>query len=178
MRTALAMAAFLVCGVSAAAETQTGKPAAPMKEVPPDYAEKGKASFYGKQFHGKKTATGERFDKNKKTAAHPTLPLGSKVEVTNLETGKSTEVTINDRGPGKPGRAIDLSERAAKEIGLTKQDGVAPVKIEPAESATASGSSSPPARSAPAAKKDPKRTQAAAKQKTPLPDETSGGSGR
>jgi rare lipoprotein A len=89
----------------------------------------GEASFYGPGFHGKKTATGEKFDQNDLTAAHPTLPLGTNATVTNLETGDSVEVKINDRGPYAKGRDIDLSKGAAKELGMTK-DGVAPVKIE------------------------------------------------
>ena len=89
----------------------------------------GEASFYGPGFHGKKTATGEKFDQNDKTAAHPTLPLGTKATVTNLDNGTSVDVKINDRGPYVKGRDIDLSKGAAKELGMTK-DGVAPVKIE------------------------------------------------
>ena len=89
----------------------------------------GEASFYGPGFHGKKTATGEKFDQNDKTAAHPTLPLGTKATVTNLDNGTSVDVRINDRGPYVKGRDIDLSKGAAKELGMTK-DGVAPVKIE------------------------------------------------
>jgi rare lipoprotein A len=89
----------------------------------------GEASFYGPGFHGKKTATGETFNQNEKTAAHPTLPLGTKATVTNLDNGTSVDVTINDRGPYVKGRDIDLSKGAAKELGMTK-DGIAPVKIE------------------------------------------------
>ena len=89
----------------------------------------GEASFYGPGFHGKKTATGEKFDQNKNTAAHPTLPMGTNATVTNLENGASVDVKINDRGPYVKGRDIDLSKAAAKELGMTK-DGVAPVKIE------------------------------------------------
>jgi rare lipoprotein A len=89
----------------------------------------GEASWYGNGFHGKKTASGERFDQHDLTAAHPTLPMGTEATVTNLETGKSVEVTINDRGPYSKGRDIDLSKEAGKEIGI-KNDGVAPVKIE------------------------------------------------
>lgn len=89
----------------------------------------GEASWYGKGFHGKKTASGEAFDQNDQTAAHPTLPLGTEATVTNLETGKSVEVEINDRGPYTKGRDIDLSKEAAEEIGM-KKDGAAPVKIE------------------------------------------------
>ena len=89
----------------------------------------GEASWYGKDFHGKKTASGETFDQHDLTAAHPTLPLGTEATVTNLETGKSVDVEINDRGPYSKGRDIDLSKEAAKEIGM-KKDGAAPVKIE------------------------------------------------
>jgi rare lipoprotein A len=89
----------------------------------------GEASWYGKGFHGKKTASGEKFDQQDLTAAHPTLPMGTEATVTNLETGKSVDVTINDRGPYSKGRDIDLSKEAGKEIGIEK-DGAAPVKIE------------------------------------------------
>lgn len=89
----------------------------------------GEASFYGKNHHGKETASGEKFNQHELTAAHPTLPLGTEATVTNLETGKSVDVTINDRGPYVKGRDIDLSKAAATEIGM-KKDGEAPVKIE------------------------------------------------
>ena len=91
--------------------------------------QRGEASWYGKGFHGEKTARGEKFDQNDLTAAHPTLPLGTEATVTNLETGKSVDVEINDRGPYTKGRDLDLSRKAAKKIGL-KEDGAAPVKIE------------------------------------------------
>jgi rare lipoprotein A len=103
--------------------------AAAENPAPPGYEETGPASWYGRAQDGSTTASGEKFNHNKPTAAHPTLPLGSTVEVTNLENGKSTKVKINDRGPNVDGRAIDLSEKAAKQIGM-KKDGVAPVKIE------------------------------------------------
>lgn len=89
----------------------------------------GEASYYGPGFHGKKTATGEKFDQNDLTAAHPTLPLGTQATVTNLETGACVDVKINDRGPYVKGRDIDVSKRAAKELGMTK-NGIAPIKIE------------------------------------------------
>jgi peptidoglycan lytic transglycosylase len=89
----------------------------------------GNASWYGPAQNGKETASGETFDQNKLTAAHKTLPLGSTAVVTNLETGKSVEVTINDRGPYVKGRKIDLSRAAARQIGMTKE-GVAKVKIQ------------------------------------------------
>ena len=95
----------------------------------PEYVERGEASWYGPGFHGRKTASGERFDQQKLTAAHMELPLGTKAIVTNLENGRSVEVEINDRGPYVPGRAIDLSKAAARELGMIKA-GVAPVLVE------------------------------------------------
>jgi len=89
----------------------------------------GEASYYGKRFHGRRTASGERYDAQRATAAHPTLPLGTEATVTNLETGKQVLVEINDRGPYARGRDLDLSRKAAEQIGLGK-DGVAPVEIE------------------------------------------------
>lgn len=74
----------------------------------------GIASWYGPGFHGKATASGEIYDQNDFTAAHQTLPLGTRVMVTNLENGSSTQVTINDRGPFAKGRIIDLSHSAAQ----------------------------------------------------------------
>ncbi len=89
----------------------------------------GEASWYGKAQHGHKTATGARFDQNALTAAHPTLPLGSRATVINIENGKSIDVLINDRGPYVKGRDIDLSKAAAQELGVT-EDGAAAVKIQ------------------------------------------------
>ena len=88
----------------------------------------GGASWYGPGFHGKKTASGERFNENAMTAAHKTLPLGSIVKVTNQRTGKSIKVTINDRGPYAKGRIIDLSKAAAAKLG-TKNAGVGKVCV-------------------------------------------------
>jgi rare lipoprotein A (peptidoglycan hydrolase) len=90
----------------------------------------GEASFYGKGFHGNRTASGMRFNRWARTAAHPTLPLGTKATVTHLETGKSVQVQITDRGPYAKGRNIDLSQTAAQAIGLTPHEGEAPVRIE------------------------------------------------
>ena len=89
----------------------------------------GTASWYGPAHNGKETANGETFDQNQLTAAHPTLPLGTQATVTNLESGKSVNVTITDRGPYEHGRKIDLSRAAAQKIGMAKK-GVAKVKIE------------------------------------------------
>ena len=81
----------------------------------------GVASYYGKRFHGRRTANGERFDMNAMTAAHRTLPFGTKVEVTNPANGRSVVVRINDRGPFTKGRTIDLSRSAAQAIGLVQR---------------------------------------------------------
>jgi rare lipoprotein A (peptidoglycan hydrolase) len=92
-------------------------------------AQSGKASWYGRDFHGKPTASGEVFDQRLMTAAHKTLPLGSRARVINLTNGNSVEVTINDRGPFVPGRIIDLSRAAADELGFL-ESGLAQVRIE------------------------------------------------
>jgi rare lipoprotein A len=78
----------------------------------------GMASYYGREFNHRKTASGERFDMNKLTAAHRELPFGTMVRVTNLANGKSVVVRVNDRGPFKRDRIIDLSFAAAKAIGM------------------------------------------------------------
>lgn len=82
------------------------------------YRERGFASWYGKKFHGRQTANGEVYDMYAMTAAHKTLPFGTMVEVVNRDTGRSTVVRINDRGPFKRGRIIDLSYSAAEDIGM------------------------------------------------------------
>jgi rare lipoprotein A len=93
------------------------------------YDETGIASWYGPGFHGKSTANGETFDQNALTAAHRTLPMPSMVRVTNLENGRSIKLRINDRGPFKNGRIIDLSRRAADLLGFRRQ-GTAKVRVE------------------------------------------------
>jgi rare lipoprotein A (peptidoglycan hydrolase) len=91
----------------------------------------GEASWYGRWHHGRKTASGTRFDQHALTAAHPTLPLGTEATVTNLANGRSVDVVINDRGPYVRGRDIDLSKAAARAIGVTER-GAAAVKIDAA----------------------------------------------
>ena len=81
-------------------------------------AQEGEASYYADSFNGSKTASGELYDKNALSAAHRSLPLGTKVKVTYLKTGKSVIVMINDRGPYAKNRIIDISGAAAKKIGL------------------------------------------------------------
>lgn len=91
----------------------------------------GQASWYGPGFHGRPTASGEPFNRNALTAAHRSLPFGTRVRVENLRTGRSVEVRINDRGPfGHRRRIIDLSEAAGRVLGLGRSGaGVAPVRI-------------------------------------------------
>ena len=89
----------------------------------------GTASWYGKQFHGKKTAIGEVYDMHAMTAAHPTMELPSFAKVTNLENGRSVIVRVNDRGPFLHGRIIDLSYAAAVKLGYQKK-GTARVRVE------------------------------------------------
>lgn len=99
-------------------------------QADPWHSEKGLASHYGKELQGKKTASSERFSPSDMTAAHPKLPLGTKVIVENIETGEKSEVKITDRGPNADPkrRIIDLSKAAANSIGLVEQ-GVGPVRV-------------------------------------------------
>lgn len=90
--------------------------------------ESGKASYYADKFQGRKTANGETFRQQRMTAAHPTLPFGTKVKVTNLNNGRSVKVRVNDRGPFVAGRIIDLSKKAARKLGML-QTGVTTVKL-------------------------------------------------
>jgi len=94
----------------------------------PDYDQAGVASWYGQKFHGRKTANGEVYDMTALTAAHPTLPLPSYVKVTHLANNRSLIVRVNDRGPFKRNRIIDLSRRAAKLLGIHK-NGTGPVRV-------------------------------------------------
>lgn len=89
----------------------------------------GQASWYGSRFHGRRTASGERFDMNALTAAHRTLPFGTRVRVINEANGQSVIVRVNDRGPFAGKRIIDLSRKAAETIGLRNR-GVGPVKLQ------------------------------------------------
>ena len=89
----------------------------------------GNASWYGPHWHGRTTSSGEKFNKNELTAAHKTLPFNTKVKVTNLKNNKSVVVRVNDRGPFKAGRIIDLSEKAADKIDAKKQ-GISYVKVQ------------------------------------------------
>ncbi len=94
-----------------------------------NFEEVGVASWYGDEFHGRKTANGETYHMGDMTAAHPTLPLPSMVRITNLDNGKSVKVRVNDRGPFSKKRITDVSEKAARELGF-KDKGTANVKLE------------------------------------------------
>ncbi|MGU9958298.1 MAG: septal ring lytic transglycosylase RlpA family protein [Arenicellales bacterium WSBS_2016_MAG_OTU3] len=93
------------------------------------FSERGIASWYGKQFHGRRTSSGEIYDMYKMTAAHPTLPLPTYVRVRNLDNGRTAVVRVNDRGPFKKGRIIDLSYAAASKLGVVRA-GIAKVVID------------------------------------------------
>lgn len=93
-----------------------------------EYQATGIASYYGKILHGRKTASGERFDMNKMTCAHRTLPFGTILNVRDLKTGRSVSVRVTDRGPYGRGRIVDLSLAAAKELGIVSR-GVAQVEV-------------------------------------------------
>jgi rare lipoprotein A len=88
-------------------------------EVQADGIQRGAASWYGPGFHGRKTASGERFNANAMTAAHRSLPFGTRVRVVNQRTGRSVVVRINDRGPFHGGRVIDLAQAPARALGIS-----------------------------------------------------------
>ena len=120
---AIAIALCVACGSSA-------------KEAKPKHTatatggiQRGMGTYMGKEMQGGATASGERYDRHKYTAAHRTLPLGTRVRVTNTKNGHSVEVRINDRGPYGAGRIIDVSEAAARDLGMI-QAGVVPVTVE------------------------------------------------
>ena len=96
---------------------------------PHGYDQTGIASYYGARHQGKRTASGERFDKNSLTAAHRQLPFGTRVKVTNLNNDKSCVVRINDRGPHTRGRLIDVSHEAAEQLGMLRS-GTAKVRVQ------------------------------------------------
>ena len=108
--------------------TALGKSFTPMTSLQP-FRQRGMASWYGKRYHGQKTSSGEVYDMYAMTGAHPTLPIPSYVRVTNVANGKSVVVRINDRGPFKSDRVIDLSYVAAYKLGYI-QAGQARVEVE------------------------------------------------
>jgi rare lipoprotein A len=128
LKVAAGAAAILIWSILSVPEGLAQQPLEVVDEIV------GRASWYGAKFHGKETASGETFDMTELTAAHRTLPFGTRVRVTNEANGRSVVVRINDRGPFGGRRVIDLSRRAAEVIGI-KSKGVAPVKLEVFESA-------------------------------------------
>ena len=117
-----------VFGCSSTPKATTYVPPAPTPTPTPGHVERGLASWYGKDFDGLPTASGETFRPEKISAAHRTLPLGTLVDVTNEKNGKTVRVKVNDRGPFVAGRIVDLSKAAAAEIGSVV-DGVVPVTL-------------------------------------------------
>lgn len=100
--------------------------------------QRGKASYYGREFHGRRMASGRRFDAGSRSAAHRTLPLGTRARVTNLENGRTETVVVEDRGPRPCDRVINVSPRTAEELGM-KERGVAPVEVAPVDVPRAGG---------------------------------------
>lgn len=127
----------------------------------PNYDKVGVASWYGDEFHGRRTANGEIFDKNRLTAAHTTLPMPSLVEVQNLENGRKVVVRVNDRGPFAGDRIIDLSREAARRLGFERQ-GLARVRVRYAGPADLSQPRAEPRLAAPAARMNAPAAPAAA----------------
>ncbi len=131
--------AFVLVLLLAACAGQPDRPAGPVTSPVPvpvpaprdggAYQAVGVASWYGATFHGRTTASGEPFDMNALTAAHPSLPFGTMVRVTNLANGRSVVVRINDRGPYKKRRIIDVSRHAAEQLGF-RRAGLAKVRVE------------------------------------------------
>jgi rare lipoprotein A len=127
--TMAAAVAMVLTGCSAALERgPVGSGAAPLRKPGRSELGRGMASWYGPGFHGKRTASGERFDMNDLTAAHRTLPFGTRLRVRNMVNGREVVVRINDRGPRVRGRVIDLSKAAAAALELL-QAGEAPVTL-------------------------------------------------
>ncbi len=127
--TGLAMLLFFTVSCSASVRYSSRKDSvrAPQQSFTNGRSFTGEASYYGPKFHGRMTASGEAFNMYEFTAAHRTLPFGTILKVTNLVNGKSVTVKVNDRGPFKKNRVLDLSYSAAKKIGML-QSGTARIK--------------------------------------------------
>lgn len=119
------MALGLLVGCSSVSSSASAK----TREYARNHELVGQASWYGSKFHGKLTASGEKYNMRALTAAHKTLPFGTIVKVTNTETNKSIQVKINDRGPYAKNRVIDLSQRAFEQLGDTSK-GLISVRID------------------------------------------------
>jgi rare lipoprotein A len=124
---ALLLLGFLLGGGCAARAAGPKPP--DYNTAPEEFVEEGIAAYYATAFHGRRTASGSIYDERHLTAAHRTLPFGTRVRVTHLENGKDVVVTVNDRGPFTKGRVIDLSREAARRLDLIR-DGIARVRVE------------------------------------------------
>jgi rare lipoprotein A len=131
------LTALSACSIGGLAD-RTGADSFGIQQTPPVSADRpeeavvqqrGGATYYADKFQGRKTATGETFHQEELTAASPSLPLGTRVTVTNQENGKSVDVRVNDRQPNANGRVIDLSQKAAGKLDM-KKPGVVPVTVE------------------------------------------------
>jgi rare lipoprotein A len=120
-----------------------GAPAESPGKAPRTFLGEGLASYYGPGLHGRKTASGERFDQNALTAAHRTMRFGTCLRVVNMENGKSVEVRVNDRGPFKEERIIDVSLGAARKLEMVEK-GLARVRIYRCKDEDVSSAFSPP----------------------------------
>jgi rare lipoprotein A len=122
--------ALLFIGTSALATPPVaGPPASAAAAAPASSGQIGLAAVYSDRLNGRKTASGARYDRNQLTAAHKTLPFGTRVKVMNTRNGKSVELVINDRGPHEANRILDLSPAAADALGIPRK-GLAEVKLE------------------------------------------------
>ena len=121
----------LALGVAIIVPVLAGCHAAPIPrgEVERPAVETGYASYYGAEFEGRRTASGERYEGDELTAAHRTLPFGTKIRITHVASGRSVTCRVNDRGPHRKGRIVDLSHRAAEELGMIRE-GVCKVTLE------------------------------------------------
>lgn len=125
----LAVASLLLAGCSTSPGTgRSGSSGSSGSEDAAQSKERGIASWYGEKFQGRRTASGERFDMNDLTAAHRTLPFGTRVRVRSVATGREVVVRINDRGPVKRSRIIDVSRAAAEQLGILRM-GLAEVEL-------------------------------------------------
>lgn len=131
-RLAIGLLALALSGCAARSPVVIGAPPDRVTPRAETTAVSGRASYYGGRFHGRRTASGARFDQNAMTAAHPTLPFGTRVRVTNLANDRSVLVKITDRGPFVRGRIIDVSREAARQLGFLRK-GLATVRLEPLE---------------------------------------------
>ncbi len=128
----LVLAAVAVCAALAGCGRRAAPPpAGRTRPAPPrrGYTETGTASYYAEEFHGRKTSSGEVYSRRRLTAAHRKLPFGTRLRVTNLANGRRVVVRVNDRGPFRKGRILDLSLAAARELGMVRA-GLARVRIE------------------------------------------------